>query len=73
MGGFQKFPIPRYLQSDEWVVNRRWRLHILNVLIPSALLAYQVMRNIEVSQRQYLSDKYYVDPESHEAPKKLVL
>lgn len=53
MGGFQKYPIPRYvlviikfynLQSDAWMYNRRWFRNTCHVLIPTAIISFLIYR-----------------------------
>lgn len=49
MGGFQKYPIPRFLYTGSWVVNKYWKRNVFHVLVPSAFMAYFLRRHMYIS------------------------
>ncbi|CAD8107512.1 unnamed protein product [Paramecium sonneborni] len=72
MGGFQKYPIPRYVLSDAWLYNRCWFRHSVHVGIPTLILSFLIYRGAVPSQTQKMGEDYYVDPQDYQSPKKLI-
>ena len=86
MGGFQKYPIPRFLHVQAWTVNRNWRKNVFHAIFPLSLWGFLMYRNLSLSTVnllrfinnyyfQYSSrpEGYYLDPEDYQAPKLLKL
>ncbi|KAL4483626.1 hypothetical protein ABPG72_006692 [Tetrahymena utriculariae] len=69
MGGFQKFPIPRYLHVSQWIVNRNWKWNTFHMFFPTAILCFMVWRNSMISTAKPPNYGEYVDPQSSVAPK----
>lgn len=48
MAGFPKYPIPRYLNSTLWILNRNWKNNVYHTLIPTFLLALIAERTLNL-------------------------
>ena len=96
MAGFPKFPIPRYLNSSLWLLNRNWRNNFKHLIIPSFFIVFMMCRTVSLTlvielniiflkfsyfcyfcffvifQKNVTPDYgHYLDPEEHDAPKKI--
>lgn len=49
MGGFPKFPIPRYLHTGGWVVNPKWKSNVFHLIVPMALLNFLLYRMTSIN------------------------
>jgi hypothetical protein len=49
MGGFQKYPIPRFLHVGHWVGNKNWRWNTFHVGAPLFFLSFLTWRNAMIS------------------------
>ncbi|EGR34235.1 hypothetical protein IMG5_019420 [Ichthyophthirius multifiliis] len=69
MGGFQKYPIPRYMNTSMWVVNRNWKWNTFHMLVPTFFLSFLCFRNFSVSTVTPPQPGEYIDPKSQWTPK----
>jgi len=53
MGGFQKYPIPRFMHIQAWVVNKNWRKNVFHIFAPLTLFTLMVYRNVSISTVKY--------------------
>lgn len=49
MGGFPKFPIPRYLNTHAWVLNKHWKRNLANIIAPLALANFVFFRMLSLN------------------------
>ena len=49
MAGFQKYPIPQWLNSNAWVVNRYWKRHFAHYFIPMTMVVYMMYRHFSIT------------------------
>ncbi len=40
MGGFQKYPIPRFLNVGHWIVNKNWKWNLFHTLVPMSICTF---------------------------------
>ena len=45
MGGFQKYPIPRFMNIGHWVVNRNWKMNVVHLGVPLFFTVFMIWRN----------------------------
>lgn len=48
MAGFPKYPIPRYINSSLWILNRNWKNNLFHTVIPAFLLALIAERTLNL-------------------------
>jgi hypothetical protein len=72
MAGFPKFPIPRYLNTGLWLLNRNWKNNLRHTFPPTFLLVFLIYRTVSLTVNTTPEFGHYLDPEEHDSPKKIV-
>ena len=49
MAGFPKFPIPRYLNTGLWLLNRNWKNNLRHTFPPTFLLVFLIYRTVSLT------------------------
>ena len=49
MAGFPKYPIPRYLNSYLWLLNKNWKMNLFHTFVPTVLFAVIMCRTLSLN------------------------